>query len=126
MGLQKRLTEKQKKFAELLVYSSKSAKECAIDAGYGNASRVRACELRNPKKFPLVCNYIEEIRTKRLNEEKIEFTKSLSLMNDLLKSAINDFRRDWRFNSHYRYKHAARAVKVFKNIYFYPHGIYKF
>jgi len=117
MGLQKRLTEKQKKFAELLVYSSKSAKECAIDAGYGKASRVRACELRNPKKFPLVCNYIEEIRTKRLNEEKIEFTKSLSLMNDLLKSAISDFKRDWRFNSHYRYKHAARAVKVFKNIY---------
>jgi phage terminase small subunit len=91
MGLQKRLTEKQKRFAELLVYSSKSAKECAKEAGYGSSSHVRACELRNPKIYPLVCNYIEEVRTKRFNEEKIEFTKSLSLMNDLLESSLNAF-----------------------------------
>jgi hypothetical protein len=117
MGLQKRLTEKQKRFSELLVYSSKSAKECAIEAGYGNSSNVRASELRNPKRYPLVCNYIEEIRTKRFNEEKIKFTKSLSLMNNLLESSLNSFKKDWKFNSHYRYKHATRAVKVFKHLY---------
>jgi len=118
MGIQKKLTEKQKKFAELLLYSSKKATECAIEAGYDKDSAyVRASELRNPNRYPLVCNYIEKLREKKLEEEKIKFTKSLSLMNDLLESAVNAFKKDWRFSSHHRYKHAARAVRVFKDLY---------
>ena len=40
MGLPKRLSEKQKKFAELLVYNEgrKTPTECAMEAGYEEGS----------------------------------------------------------------------------------------
>ena len=36
--------------------------ECAKEAGYGEAARIRAYELQNPKKYPLVVKYIGELR----------------------------------------------------------------
>ena len=65
MGLPKKLTEMQIKFAQLLVTNEgrKSPTECAIEAGYDkDSAHVRASELRNPNKFPLVVKYIGEIR----------------------------------------------------------------
>ena len=65
MGVPKRLTEMQQKFAQLLVTNEgrKTPTECAIEAGYDKDSAyVRASELRNPKKYPLVVKYIGEIR----------------------------------------------------------------
>ena len=65
MGLPKQLSEQQKKFAELLVYNEgrKTPTECALEAGYAEGSaHVRASELRNPNKYPLVVKYIGEIR----------------------------------------------------------------
>ena len=64
MGLPKKLTEMQIKFAQLLVTNEgrKSPTECAIEAGYDkDSAHVRASELRNPNKFPLVVKYIGEI-----------------------------------------------------------------
>ena len=64
-GVPKRLTEMQIKFAQLLVTNEgrKSPTECAIEAGYDkDSAHVRASELRNPNKFPLVVKYIGEIR----------------------------------------------------------------
>ena len=50
MGLPRQLTEKQMKFAELLVYNEgrKSASECAYEAGYKTRPRQAASDLRNP------------------------------------------------------------------------------
>ena len=68
MGLSKRLTEKQKRFAELLVYNdgSRDAWECAKEAGYGPgsdlAARVASSKLTNPQQYPLVVSYIGELR----------------------------------------------------------------
>ena len=65
MGVPKQLTEMQIKFAQLLVTNEgrKSPTECAIEAGYEkDSAHVRASELRNPNKFPLVVKYIGEIR----------------------------------------------------------------
>ena len=65
MGVPKKLTEMQIKFAQLLVTNEgrKSPTECAIEAGYEkDSAHVRASELRNPNKFPLVVKYIGEIR----------------------------------------------------------------
>ena len=64
MGLPRQLTEKQMKFAELLVYNEgrKSASECAYEAGYKTRPRQAASELRNPKISPLVVRYIGELR----------------------------------------------------------------
>ena len=64
MGLPRQLTEKQMKFAELLVYNEgrKSASECAYEAGYKTRPRQAASELRNPRISPLVVKYIGELR----------------------------------------------------------------
>mgnify|MGYP003345223922 CR=1 FL=1 len=64
MGLPKKLTERQIKFAELLVYNEgrKSPSECAYEAGYKTRPRQAASELRNPKIAPLVVRYIGELR----------------------------------------------------------------
>jgi phage terminase small subunit len=58
MGLPKQLTEKQMKFAELLVYNEgrMTGTEAAKQAGYEpERARTTAAELRNPNKFPLSC-----------------------------------------------------------------------
>ena len=64
MGVPKRLTEKQIKFAQLVVANEgrMNGTECAKEAGYGEAARIRAYELQNPKKYPLVVKYIGELR----------------------------------------------------------------
>ena len=65
MGVPKKLTEMQRKFAHELVTNEgrKYGYECAIEAGYEkNRSRQTAYELQNPKLFPLVVRYIGEIR----------------------------------------------------------------
>ena len=63
MGVPKRLTEKQIKFAQLIVANEgrMNGTECAKEAGYGEAARIRAYELQNPKKYPLVVKYIGEL-----------------------------------------------------------------
>ena len=65
MVLPKVLTEKQIKFANLLVCEEgrKTATQCAIEAGYAkDSARQHASILQNPKKYPLVVKYIGELR----------------------------------------------------------------
>ena len=65
MGVPKRLTEKQMKFAQLVVSNEgrKTGTECAIEAGYEkDTAYVRASELQSPKKYPLVVKYMGELR----------------------------------------------------------------
>jgi len=65
MGLPKRLTEMQMKFAQLLVTNEgrKTKTECAIEAGYEkDRAGTTAAELTNPNKYPLVVKYIGELR----------------------------------------------------------------
>jgi phage terminase small subunit len=62
--INKPLTEKQKKFAEIYCSSKGllSNQECAIEAGYSRDSAyARAHELLNPKICPHVVKYIREI-----------------------------------------------------------------
>ena len=74
MGVPKRLTEKQIKFAQLIVANEgrMNGTECAKEAGYGEACRIRAYELQNPKKYPLVVKYIGELRAE--NQKKYDVT----------------------------------------------------
>jgi phage terminase small subunit len=64
MTQKKTLTEKQQKFAELLVYNEGklSPAEAALQAGYTTRARQVSSEMRNPKYFPLVVKYIGELR----------------------------------------------------------------
>ena len=80
MGLPKKLTERQIKFAELLVYNEgrKSPSECAYEAGYKTSPRQAASELRNPKIAPLVVKYIGELRAEIQEKYGINFEKHIS------------------------------------------------
>ena len=79
MGLKPKLTEKQIKFAELLVYNEgkMSPAECAKEAGYTTRPRQAASELRNPKYSPLVVRYIGELRAEIQEKYGITFERHL-------------------------------------------------
>ena len=74
-----KITGKQRKFI-LLVHSEglHTATHCAIKAGYAKGSAVvRASELQNPEKFPLVAKAIESER--RAIVERYQCTQERSL-----------------------------------------------
>ena len=80
MGVPKKLTEMQIKFAHELVTNEgrKYAFECAIEAGYAKDSAVvRASELQNPDKYPIVADAIESER--RAIAERYKCTQERSL-----------------------------------------------
>jgi len=81
MGVPKRLTEMQKKFAHELVSNEgrKYAYQCAIDAGYAqDRSRQTSYELQSPKYHPLVVKYIGEIRQEYQKKYAVTFERHIS------------------------------------------------
>ena len=92
MGLPKQLSEQQKKFAELLVYNEgrKTPTECALEAGYAEGSaHVRASELRNANKYPLVVKYIGEIREEIQRKYEITFEKHITELGRIRQEALS-------------------------------------
>jgi len=85
MALVDKLSERQIKFAELLVYNEgrKSASECAYEAGYVSRPRQAASELRNPKYSPLVVKYIGELRAEIQEKHGIDFNRHLAELSKL-------------------------------------------
>ena len=100
MGVPKRLTEMQQKFANLLVSNEgrKTAYECAIEAGYEkDRARITASELQNPKKYPLVVKHIGEIREeyqKKYEVSKEEMEKELKSILDEYSPLLQDVTTD--------------------------------
>ena len=91
MGVPKRLTEMQQKFAQLLVTNEgrKTPTECAIEAGYEKDSAyVRASELRNPKKYPLVVKYIGEIREEYQKKYEVTYERHISELGKIREAAL--------------------------------------
>tara|TARA_R110001583_G_scaffold43818_1_gene139204 strand:+ start:280 stop:786 length:507 start_codon:yes stop_codon:yes gene_type:complete len=80
MGVPSKLTERQIKFAELLVYNEgrMSPAECAKEAGYTTRPRQAASELRNPKYSPLVVRYIGELRSEMQEKYGISIERHLT------------------------------------------------
>ena len=81
MGVPKRLTEKQIKFANLIVSEEgkKTDSECAIAAGYDpNSAYVSASKLQNPSLYPLVTQYIGRLRADKLKKYDITYEKHLA------------------------------------------------
>jgi len=90
MGLPKKLTEMQMKFAYELVTNEgrKTATECAIAAGYEQDSAVvRASELQNPKRYPLVVQYIGQLRTEYQKKYDVTFERHISELAKLRDNA---------------------------------------
>jgi hypothetical protein len=91
MGVPKRLTDMQKRFAELYVYNEgrSTPYECAKEAGYAEESaRVRASELRNPRTYPLVVQYIGELREEIQNKYAIDFERHIKELARLREAAL--------------------------------------
>ncbi len=81
MGLPKRLTDMQIRFAHELITNEgrKTATECAITAGYEKDSAVvRASELQNPKRYPLVVQYIGQLRTEYQTKDDVTYDRHIS------------------------------------------------
>jgi len=81
MGVPKRLTPMQMKFAELLVYNEGrlTATECARQAGYEeDRARITAAELRNPNTYPLVAKYIGELREEIQKKYEVTFENHIT------------------------------------------------
>ena len=90
MGIPAKLTERQIKFAELLVYNEgrKSPAECAKEAGYQTRPRQAASELRNPKISPLVVRYIGELRAEVQEKYGINFERHITELAKIRDEAL--------------------------------------
>jgi len=93
MGLPKKLTEQQKKFALELVTNEgrKTKSECAIEAGYAkDRASITASELTNPKKYPLVVQYIGELRAEFQKKYEITYENHISELAKIRNKALDN------------------------------------
>ena len=84
------LTDRQKKFAELLVYNEgkMSPAEAAFEAGYKTRPRQSASELKNPKVYPLVARYVGELRSEVQDKYGINFEKHITELAKIRNEAL--------------------------------------
>ena len=91
MGLPKKLTEQQMKFAYELVTNEgrKTATECAVDAGFAkDSARQYASKLQNPKLYPLVVKYIGELREEWQKKYEVTYEKHIAELGQIRKEAL--------------------------------------
>ena len=91
MGLPKKLTESQMKFAYELVTNEgrKTATQCALDAGFAeNSARQYASKLQNPKLYPLVVSYTGELREELQKKYEVTFDKHIGELGKIRQEAL--------------------------------------
>ena len=93
MGLPKRLTEMQMKFAEFYVFGDENGPmtktEAAIKAGYSpNRARQEGSELTNPKLSPLVVKYMGELREERLKKHEVTYENHVAQLGKIREGAL--------------------------------------
>ena len=103
MGVPKRLTEMQKRFAEFVVFGGPNGPmtqgEAAIAAGYSATSaRQEGSSLLNPRLSPLVVQYVGHLKEERLEKHKVTYDthvaelariKELALKKNSFSAAVN-------------------------------------
>ena len=93
MGLPKRLTEMQMRFAELLVFGDEhgplTQTEAALAAGYSpKRARQEGSELCNPKLSPLVVKYIGQLKEERLRKHEVTYEGHVAELARLREAAL--------------------------------------
>ena len=93
MGVPKRLTEMQKRFAEIIVFGGTdgpvTGKEAAIQAGYSEKrGRQEASELQNPRLSPLVVQYIGGLREERLKKYEVTYAGHVAELSRIKEEAL--------------------------------------
>ena len=92
MGVPKKLTERQMKFAHEIVTNEgrKTATECAVDAGFEpEFARQYASKLQNPKLYPLVVKYIGELREEWQKKYEVTYDRHISELGKIRQQALN-------------------------------------
>jgi len=93
MGVPKRLTEMQMRFAEFLVFGGSEGPmtqtEAAVAAGYSpKRARQEGSELNNPKLSPLVVKYIGQLREERLRKHEVTYEGHVAELARLREAAL--------------------------------------
>ena len=93
MGLPKRLTEMQQRFAEFLVFGGPDGPmtqtEAAVAAGYSpNRARQEGSELCNPKHSPLVVKYIGQLKEERIRKHEVTYEGHVAELARLREAAL--------------------------------------
>ena len=93
MGVPKRLTEMQQRFAEYLVFGGPdgpmSKREAAVAAGYSPDRAMReGSELTNPRYSPLVVKYIGELKEERLKKHEVTYEGHVAELARLREAAL--------------------------------------
>ena len=103
MGVPKRLTEMQMRFAEFVVFGGVDGRmtqaEAATAAGYSaNRARQEGSELLNPRLSPLVVQHVGKLKEERLKKFEVNYEghvaelariKELALKKGSFSSAVN-------------------------------------
>ena len=103
MGVPKRLTEMQMRFAEFIVFGGPDGPmtqgEAAIAAGYSTKrARSEGSELMNPRLSPLVVQYVGKLKEERLEKHKVTYDthvaelariKEMALKKNSFSAAVN-------------------------------------
>ena len=93
MGMPKRLTEMQQRFAEYLVFGGPEGPmtqtEAAVAAGYSpKRARQEGSELCNPRLSPLVAKYIGELREERIRKHEVTYENHIAELARLREAAL--------------------------------------
>ena len=93
MGVPKRLTEMQQRFAEFLVFGGPEGpmtkREAAVAAGYSPDRAMReGSELTNPKYSPLVVKHIGELKEERLKKHEVTYEGHVAELARLREAAL--------------------------------------
>ena len=93
MGVPKRLTEMQKRFAEFVVFGGPdgpmSQSEAAIAAGYSEKrARAEGSELLNPRLSPLVVQYVDKLKQERMKKFEVTYEGHLAELARIKEAAL--------------------------------------
>ena len=93
MGVPKRLTEMQQRFAEFLVFGGPDGPmtqtEAAVAAGYSpKRARQEGSELCNPKLSPLVVKYLGQLREERIRKHEVTYEGHIAELGRLREAAL--------------------------------------
>ena len=93
MGVPKRLTEMQQRFAEFLVFGGPEGPmtqtEAAVAAGYSpNRARQEGSELNNPRLSPLVAKYLGQLREERIRKHEVSYEGHIAELARLREAAL--------------------------------------
>jgi len=93
MGVPKRLTEMQKRFAELIVWGGPngpvSQTEAAKLAGYSEKRAAQeGSELLNPKLSPLVIQYVDKLKQEKFKKFEVTYESHLAELSRIKEEAL--------------------------------------